>query len=127
MIELTPGTTYVLEPADHLLRLIQQYDYFTITYGAESFLQIRVPTKWVRLEKGLNGFDYLTCRDKRKRDGHLFEIYGNKFFFETGYNVDHLSGKLKVISAMMYFSCLCGIRRMSLAKMTDKLSRRKER
>ena len=55
MIELTPGTTYVLEPADHLLRLIQQYDYFTITYGAESFLQIRVPTKWVRLEKGLNG------------------------------------------------------------------------
>lgn len=95
MIELTPGTTYVLEPADHLLRLIQQYDYFTITYGAESFLQIRVPTKWVRLEKGLNGFDYLTCRDKRKRDGHLFEIYGNNFFFETGYNVDHLSGKLK--------------------------------
>lgn len=95
MIELTPGTTYILEPADNLFRLIRQYDYFTITCGAESFLQIRVPTKWVRLEKGLNGFDYLTCRDKRKRDGHLFEIYGNKFFFEAGYNADHPSGKLK--------------------------------
>ncbi len=94
MIELTPGTTYELKPAE-LLSLIQQYDYFMVTHGAESFLQIRVPTKWVKLEKGLNGFDYLTCRDKRKRDGHLFEIYGNKFFFEAGYNADHPSGKLK--------------------------------
>lgn len=95
MPDLTLGTTYVLEPADNLLRLIQQYDYFMITYGIESFLQIRVPTKWVKLEVGEDGVSYLTCRNKRKRDGHLFEIYGNKFFFEVGYNADCLKGKLK--------------------------------
>ena len=94
MTELAIGTTYELKPTE-LLRLIQQYDYFMVTYGIESFLQIRVPTKWVKLEKGLNGFDYLTCRDKRKRDGHLFVINGNKFFFEVGCNVDHPGGKIR--------------------------------
>lgn len=75
---------------DELVKLIKQYDCFMITQGSKSFLQIRVPTRWIKLEMGHDGVSYLTCRNKRKRDGHLFEIYGNKFTF----NVDHNSGKL---------------------------------
>lgn len=75
---------------DELAKLIKQYDCFMITQGSKSFLQIRVPTRWVKLEMGHDGVSYITCRNKRKRDGHLFEIYGNKFIF----NIDHNSGKL---------------------------------
>lgn len=88
MASLTVGT-HEFTP-DGLVKLIKQYDCFMITHGSKSFLQIRVPTRWVKLEMGHDGVSYLTCRNKRKRDGHLFEIYGNKFIF----NIDHNSGKL---------------------------------
>ena len=55
--------------------LVQQYDQFSIRSGDDSsFVLIRVPTKWVKLEQGAAGEDFITCRNKRKRDGHLFEI-----------------------------------------------------
>ena len=46
-------------------------------------------------EDGSFGANCLTCRDKRKKDGHLFEIHGNKFIFDIGFNADHPVGKLK--------------------------------
>ena len=93
MTDLTPGIHEFL-PAE-LIELIQQYDHFSITYGHESFMQIRVPTRWVKMAATDRGLACLTCRDKRKRDGHLFEIYGNKFIFDIGFNADRPSGKLK--------------------------------
>lgn len=80
---------------DELVGLIKRYDCFMITEGGRSFMQIRVPTRWVKLEMGNDGISYLTCRNKRKRDGHLFEIYGNKFIFDVDRNGDRLSGHLK--------------------------------
>ena len=102
MVELTSGV-HEFKPAE-LARLIRQYDYFMITYGNESFLRIRVPTKWVKIEKDPDGASYFTCRNKRKRDGHLFEVHGNKFFFDVGYNADRLSGQLRTdLSGVNYF------------------------
>lgn len=86
--------THEFKPTE-LAKLIQQYDSFMITYGHKSFLQIRVPTRWVKLEMGHDGVNYLTCRNKRKRDGHLFELYGNKFVFDVDHNDGRLSGRLK--------------------------------
>ena len=93
MIDLTPGI-HEFGP-EEFLELVQQYDQFSITVGRESFIQIRVPSKWVKLEPGTFGASCLTCRNKRKRDGHLFEIYGSKFIFDVGFNADHPVGKLK--------------------------------
>lgn len=60
---------------DKFVGLVQQYDQFSIRSGDDSsFVLIRVPTKWVKLEQGAAGEDFITCRNKRKRDGHLFEI-----------------------------------------------------
>lgn len=75
---------------DELVGLVKRYDSLMITLGNRSFFQIRIPTRWLKLEMSKDGVSYLTCRNKRKRDGHLFEIYGNKFIF----NIDHNSGKL---------------------------------
>ena len=80
---------------DELAKLIKQYDCFMITHGSKSFLQIRVPSRWVKLEMGPDGVSYLACRNKRKRDGHLFEIYGNKFIFDVDHNDGRLSGHFK--------------------------------
>ena len=80
---------------DELVKLIKQYDCFMISQGGKSFLQIRVPSRWVKLEMGVDGVSYITCRNKRKRDGHLFEIYGNKFVFDVDHNSGRLSGHIK--------------------------------
>ncbi len=105
MTDLTPGV-HEFKPAE-LAKLIRQYDHFMITSGNESFLQIRIPAKWVKLERNSEGVNYFTCRNKRKRDGHLFEIHGNKFFFDVGYNADRLSGQLKTdLSDTNYFISL---------------------
>ncbi len=82
------------KPED-FLKLVQQHDDFTIVCGSKSYLQIHVPTKWVQLGKTTRGTDYLTCRNKRKRDGHLFKIYGSKFVFEITDTAHGLSGVLK--------------------------------
>lgn len=76
--------------------LVQQYDQFMIECsGSNSLMQIRVPSKWVKLGEKSDGSLYLTCRNKRKRDGHLFEIYGSKFIFNVARNDDRLSGQFK--------------------------------
>lgn len=93
MANLTTGT-HEFSP-DELVRLIKRYDSFMITVGSKSFFQIRIPTRWLKLEMGNDGVSYLTCRNKRKRDGHLFEIYGNKFIFDIDHNNGKLSGHLK--------------------------------
>ena len=93
MADLTPGV-HEFAP-EEFIELVQQYDQFSITYGSESFIGIRVPAKWVKMVDTALGLACLTCRDNRKRDGHLFEIYGNKFIFDIGFNADHPSGKLK--------------------------------
>ena len=77
MADFEPGSHELL--INDLIKLIQQYDSFSITCGIGSFLQIRVPTRWVKAEADTQGIGYITCRNKRKRDGHLFKICGNKF------------------------------------------------
>ena len=89
MANLTIGA-HEFKPSE-LVKLIKQYDCFMISQGGKSFLQIRV----VKLEMGTDGVSYITCRNKRKRDGHLFEIYGNKFVFDVDHNSGRLSGHLK--------------------------------
>lgn len=77
MANLALGT-HEFKP-DEMIGLIRQYDFFMLSFGDDPLLQIRVPTRWVRLEMANNSVSYLTCRDKRKRDGHLFKISANKF------------------------------------------------
>lgn len=94
MTNLEPGR-YEFTPAE-FVKLTQQYDQFSIRSGDESsFAMIRVPTKWVKLEQGAAGEDFITCRDKRKRDGHLFEINGDKVTYEVTSTVGGLDGYLK--------------------------------
>lgn len=93
MAAITIGT-HEFEPIE-LAALIKRYDSLLITLGNRSFFQIRIPTRWLKLEMGKDGVSYLTCRNKRKRDGHLFEIYGNKFIFDIDHNNGKLSGHLK--------------------------------
>ena len=94
MTNLEPGR-YEFTPAE-FVKLTQQYDQFSIRSGDESsFAMIRVPTKWVKLEQGAAGEDFITCRDKRKRDGHLFEINGDKVTYEVTSTVGGLDGHLK--------------------------------
>ena len=93
MANLTLGT-HEFGP-DELVKLIKQYDCFMISLGSKSFLQIRIPSSWVKLEMAANGASYLTCRDKRKKDGHLFKIYANKFIFDIDHNNGRLSGSFK--------------------------------
>ena len=81
---------------DKFVELVQQYDQFSIRSGDDSsFAMIRVPTKWVKIEKGAAGEDFITCRNKRKRDGHLFEINGDKVTYEIKSTVGGLEGYLK--------------------------------
>ncbi len=81
---------------DKFVGLVQQYDQFSIRSGDDSsFALIRVPTKWVKLEHGAAGEDFITCRNKRKRDGHLFEINGDKVTFEIKNTIGGLEGYLK--------------------------------
>lgn len=81
---------------DKFVGLVQQYDQFSIRSGDDSsFALIRVPTKWVKLEQGAAGEDFITCRNKRKRDGHLFEINGDKVTFEIKNTIGGLEGYLK--------------------------------
>lgn len=81
---------------DKFVGLVQQYDQFSIRSGDDSsFVLIRVPTKWVKLEQGVAGEDFITCRNKRKRDGHLFEINGDKVSFEIKSTIGGLEGYLK--------------------------------
>lgn len=93
MTDLTPGVHEFI-PTE-FLELVQQYDQFSITIGETSFMQIRVPTKWAKVERDKFGDTYFTCRNKRKRDGHLFVIYGDKFIFDYECRPDRLDGKLK--------------------------------
>lgn len=81
---------------DKFVGLVQQYDQFSIRSGDDSsFALIRVPTKWVKIEKGAANEDFITCRNKRKRDGHLFEINGDKVTFEIKNTIGGLEGYLK--------------------------------
>ncbi len=81
---------------DKFVGLVKQYDQFSIRSGDDSsFVLIRVPTKWVKLEQGAAGEDFITCRNKRKRDGHLFEINGDKVTFEIKNTIGGLEGYLK--------------------------------
>lgn len=94
MTNFEPGR-YEFTPAK-FVELIQQYDQFSIRSGDDSsFVLIRVPTKWVKLERGAAGEDFITCRNKRKRDGHLFEINGDKVTFEIKNTIGGLEGYLK--------------------------------
>lgn len=87
--------THEFTPAK-FVELVQQYDQFMIECsGSNSLMQIRVPSKWVKLGEKSDGSLYLTCRNKRKRDGHLFEIYGNKLIFNVVRSDDRLSGQFK--------------------------------
>ena len=52
------------EPGE-LVKLVKQYDCFMISQGNNSFLQIRVPSRWVKLEMRPDGVSYITCRNKR--------------------------------------------------------------
>ena len=81
---------------DKFVGLVQQYDQFSIRSGDDSsFVLIRVPTKWVKLEQGAAGEDFITCRNKRKRDGHLFEINGDKVTFEIKSAIGGVEGYRK--------------------------------
>lgn len=93
MANLALGT-HEFKP-DEMIGLIRQYDFFILSFGDDPLLQIRVPTRWIRLEMANNGVSYLTCRDKRKRDGHLFKISANKFVFDVDHNSGRLSGNFK--------------------------------
>ena len=86
--------THEFTPAQ-FVELVQQYDQFSIRDGDKSFLMIRVPSKWVKAETGAAGETYVTCRNKRKRDGHLFEINGDKIIFDVDDTTDGLDGKIK--------------------------------
>lgn len=94
MTNFEPGR-YEFTPAK-FVELIQQYDQFSIRSGDDSsFVLIRVPTKWVKLERGVAGEDFITCRNKRKRDGHLFKINGDKVTFEIADNAGGLAGRIR--------------------------------
>lgn len=94
MTNFEPGR-YEFTPAK-FVELTQQYDQFSIQCGsAASFMQIRVPSKWVKLERGVAGKEFITCRNKRKRDGHLFEINGGKVIYEIADNAGGLAGRLR--------------------------------
>lgn len=94
MTNFEPGS-YEFTPAK-FVELIQQYDQFSIRSGDDSsFVLIRVPTKWVKLEQGAAGEDFITCRNKRKRDGHLFKINGDKVTFEIADNAGGLAGRIR--------------------------------
>ena len=94
MTNFEPGR-YEFTPAK-FVELTQQYDQFSIRSGDDSsFVLIRVPTKWVKLERGAAGEDFITCRNKRKRDGHLFEINGGKVIYEIADNAGGLAGRLR--------------------------------
>lgn len=86
--------THEFTPAQ-FVELIKQYEQFSILCGGKSFLMIRVPSKWVKTEAGAAGETYVTCRNKRKRDGHLFEINGDKIIFNVDDTTDGLIGKIK--------------------------------
>lgn len=94
MTNFEPGS-YEFTPAK-FVELIQQYDQFLIHCGgAASFMQIRVPSKWVKLEHGVAGEEFIACRNKRKRDGHLFKINGDKVTFEIADNAGGLAGRIR--------------------------------
>lgn len=94
MTNFEPGR-YEFTPAK-FVELTQQYDQFLIHCGgAASFMQIRVPSKWVKLEHGVAGEEFITCRNKRKRDGHLFKINGDKVTFEIADNAGGLAGRIR--------------------------------
>lgn len=94
MTNFEPGC-YEFTPAK-FVELIQQYDQFLIHCGgAASFMQIRVPSKWVKLEHGVAGEEFIACRNKRKRDGHLFKINGDKVTFEIADNAGGLAGRIR--------------------------------
>lgn len=81
---------------DKFVELVHQYDQFSIRSGDDSsFAMIRVPTKWIKIEQGAAGEDFITCRNKRKRDGHLFEINGDKVTFDIKTTIGGLEGYLK--------------------------------
>lgn len=94
MTNFEPGR-YEFTPAK-FVELTQQYDQFSIQCGgAASFMQIRVPSKWVKLEHGAAGEEFITCRNKRKRDGHLFEINGKNVIYEIANNAGGLDGRIR--------------------------------
>lgn len=94
MTNFEPGR-YEFTPAK-FVELTQQYDQFSIQCGgAASFMKIRVPSKWVKLEHGAAGEEFITCRNKRKRDGHLFEINGKNVIYEIANNAGGLDGRIR--------------------------------
>lgn len=85
-----------------LIDLIHQYDQFVVGCGDDSFLEVRVPTRWIKLEETFRGMCYIVGRNKRKRDGCRIEFHGNKFIFTKsdirgllGNDAGTLSGTLK--------------------------------